>query len=176
MPLSQSRAAARHRTPMKERAVVRRLRRPTVAGGNSAPLFQPAPEALDLVAMHVDEVRAAHGRFVALGRDGGSCPHVPYLLAQGVGREALAISLRETPRSATTHTGASGKPSSSPGASGASCACPGASTKAIARPRASATAMALVPKPPRERPSASRWSRLALDPRFWAPPRLSRAP
>src|SRR4051795_10517070 len=54
----------------------------------------------------------------------------------------------------------------SSGASGSSCACPGASAKPMARPAASAITQALVPKPPRERPSASRSSRRAELPPF----------
>src|SRR3954453_3746736 len=49
------------------------------------------------------------------------------------------------------------------GAIGSSLACPGASAKPIARPEPSTMTEALVEKPPRERPSASRWSRCAED-------------
>src|SRR3954454_3111010 len=55
----------------------------------------------------------------------------------------------------------------SSGASGSSCACPGARAKPMARPEASAITQALVPKPPRERPSPSRASRSAAVPPFW---------
>src|ERR1700712_2158034 len=55
---------------------------------------------------------------------------------------------------------------SSSGASGSSLACPGARAKPIARPDASAITQALLPKPPRERPTASRLSRCAEDPLF----------
>ena len=98
----------------------------------------------------------------------------------------LRMASDEQPLPAATHPGPSGTMStgtmsSSTGASGASCAWPGASTKPTARPWLSARATALVPKPPRGRPSrrfaernrlTSRWSRPALDPPFWPhPPR-----
>ena len=62
----------------------------------------------------------------------------------------------ESPRSPTIQAGASGNSLIRPGASGASCAWPGARAKATARPWPSAITQAFVPKPPRERPSASR--------------------
>src|SRR5690242_10571098 len=55
---------------------------------------------------------------------------------------------------------------SSTGAIGSSWAGPGASAKPIARPEPSAMTEALVEKPPRERPRASRLSRSAEDPLF----------
>src|SRR5215217_6980914 len=53
------------------------------------------------------------------------------------------------------------------GAIGSSLAGPGARAKPIVRPAPSAMTQALVEKPPRERPSASRWSRSAEAPPFW---------
>src|SRR5215217_1218278 len=52
------------------------------------------------------------------------------------------------------------------GAIGSSLAGPGARAKPIAWPAPSAMTQALVEKPPRERPSASRWSRCAEAPPF----------
>src|SRR3954466_7328455 len=60
-------------------------------------------------------------------------------------------------------------------ACGRSCAWPGARMKATARPSPSAITHALVPYPPRERPSASRSSRAWLvAPFFPRPPPLVR--
>src|SRR4051812_8046382 len=75
------------------------------------------------------------------------------------------------PRSATTHFGTPGKRSRSGTAWGSSWAWPGARMKATARPSPSAITHALVPYPPRERPSASRSSRpLLVAPFFPRPP------
>src|SRR3954453_12743416 len=75
------------------------------------------------------------------------------------------------PRSATTHLGTPGKRSRSGTAWGSSWAWPGARMKATARPSPSAITHALVPEPPRERPSASRSSRpLLVAPFFPRPP------
>src|SRR3954464_4436618 len=84
------------------------------------------------------------------------------------GREPrLQISMRKTceenPRSATIHSATAVRKLSRTGAIGSSLACPGASAKPIARPEPSTMTEALVEKPPRERPSASRWSRCAED-------------
>ena len=55
-----------------------------VAGGDGAPLFEPGPEALDLIAVVVDPIRAGHGRFVALRRDRRPSAHTPDVLAKDV--------------------------------------------------------------------------------------------
>ncbi len=55
-----------------------------VAGGDGAPLLEPGPEALDLVAVVVDPIRAGHGRFVALRRDCRPSAHVPDVFAKDV--------------------------------------------------------------------------------------------
>src|SRR3954449_9713928 len=79
----------------------------------------------------------------------------------------LPISLRDScegkPRPATIHSATAVRKLSRTGAIGSSLACPGASAKPIARPEPSTMTEALVEKPPRERPSASRWSRCAED-------------
>src|SRR4051794_5848027 len=138
-----------------------------VPGRDRAPFLEPAPETFDEVAVVVDVVGAGHGRLVPPGRDRGPCAAVPDQPAEGV-RAVAAI--------ADDHSGTRGSWSRSPGASGSSCAWPGASAKATAQPRPSAITHALVPKPPRERPSASRRSRSREVPLFWAHPRPCGAP
>ena len=55
-----------------------------VSGRDGAPFLKPGPEALDLVAVVVDPVRAGDGGLVALGRDRWPCAHVPDVLTDGV--------------------------------------------------------------------------------------------
>ncbi len=55
-----------------------------VACGDGAPLLELGPEALDLVAVVVDPVRAGDGCFVALRRDRGPRARVPDVLTKGV--------------------------------------------------------------------------------------------
>src|SRR3978361_161155 len=64
------------------------------------------------------------------------------------------------------HCGMMLRKASRRGARGSSWACPGAREKPIARPEPSAITQALVPKPPRERPTASHSSRWSEDPPF----------
>ena len=59
-----------------------------VAGGNRAPFLPPRSEVLDKAAVRVDPGRASDRRIGALGRDRGTCPHVPDAVAEGVGGEA----------------------------------------------------------------------------------------
>src|SRR5215207_7153411 len=80
------------------------------------------------------------------------------------------------PRSATTHFGTPGKQARSGTAWGSSWAWPGARMKATARPSPSAITHALVPYPPRERPSASRSSRSLLVAPFFRARRLVVSP
>lgn len=61
-----------------------------VSGGDGAPLIEPGPEALDLIAVVVDPVRAGDGRLVALRRDRGSRAHIPDVLTKGVAGVATA--------------------------------------------------------------------------------------
>ena len=55
-----------------------------VADGDGAPFLEPGPEALDLVPVVVDPVRAGDGRLVALGRDRGPRTYVPDVLTKSV--------------------------------------------------------------------------------------------
>src|SRR3954454_11665884 len=55
-----------------------------IAGGNGAPLFQPRPEPLHVVAIVVDPLRAGDLVLVALGRDRRSRAQAPDVLAKGV--------------------------------------------------------------------------------------------
>src|SRR4051795_1025891 len=55
-----------------------------IAGGNGAPLFQPRPEPLHVVAIVVDPLRAGDLVLVALGRDRRTRAQAPDVLAKGV--------------------------------------------------------------------------------------------
>src|SRR4051794_2821840 len=55
-----------------------------VAGRNRAPLFQPRPEPLHVVAIVVDPLRTGYRGFVLLGRDRRTRTQVPDVLAEGV--------------------------------------------------------------------------------------------
>lgn len=76
-------------------------------------------------------------------------------------RHSERNSLASHAMSASAQNGASGKRRISVKDGANSCACPGVSTKSTNRPAASHTPTILVPRPPRERPSAS--SRLAAN-------------
>src|SRR5215211_2686810 len=129
-----------------------------VAGCDGAPLLQSRPAALDEVAVALDPGWQATGaslRFVGMaGREPRS-------------QMSLRNACEEYPRSATIHSAKAVRKLSRTGAIGSSLAGPGARAKPIARPAPSAMTQALVEKPPRERPSASRWSRCAEAPPFW---------
>src|SRR3954454_18217521 len=55
-----------------------------IAGRNGAPLFQPRPEPLHVVAIVVDPLRAGHRSFVLFGRDRRTRAQGPDVLAKGV--------------------------------------------------------------------------------------------
>src|SRR3954469_3002074 len=59
-----------------------------IAGGNGAPLFQPRPEPLHVVAIVVDPLRTGDLFLVALGRDGRAGTALPNVLAKGVAAQA----------------------------------------------------------------------------------------
>src|SRR5215207_9838156 len=59
-----------------------------IAGGNGAPLLQPRPEPLHVVAIGVDPVRAGDLFLVAPRGDGRASPQVPDVLAKGVAAQA----------------------------------------------------------------------------------------
>src|SRR4051795_13220933 len=59
-----------------------------IAGGNGAPLFQPRPEPLDVVAIGVDPLRAGDLFLVALGGDRRASAQAPDVLAKGVTAQA----------------------------------------------------------------------------------------
>src|SRR4051795_10334460 len=64
------------------------LGRLLIAGRNRAPLFEPGPEPLHVVAIGVDPVRAGDLVLVALGRDRRSRAQGPDVLAKGVTAQA----------------------------------------------------------------------------------------
>ena len=59
-----------------------------IAGGNGAPLFQPRPEPLHVVAIVVDPLRAGYRSFVLFGRDRRTRAQAPDVLAKGVTAQA----------------------------------------------------------------------------------------
>src|SRR4051794_6825420 len=59
-----------------------------VAGRNRAPLLEPCPEPLHVVAIVVDPVRTGHRGFVLLGRDRRTRTQVPDVPAEGVTAQA----------------------------------------------------------------------------------------
>ena len=59
-----------------------------VASGDGARFLQAAPQALDFVAVPVDEVRAAHRNLVPFYWNRGPPVHVPHLAADGIRRVA----------------------------------------------------------------------------------------
>src|SRR4051794_39406140 len=70
------------------RRVFRPARSSRPAGCNRAPLFQPRPEPLHVVAIVVDPLRTGHRGFVLLGRDRRTRTQVPDVLAEGVTAQA----------------------------------------------------------------------------------------
>src|SRR4051795_13001199 len=59
-----------------------------IAGRNRAPLLEPSPEPLHVVAIVVDPLRTGHRGFVLLGRDRRTRTQVPDVLAEGVAAQA----------------------------------------------------------------------------------------
>ena len=116
-----------------------------VSCGNRTPFPEPGPAAFDAVAVGVDPVGTSHRCLVLACRDRRSGTEVPDVLAE----DAAAVA-----RSATTKRGICGTRWGRGTACGSSSAGPCASAKVTARPALSALTQALVPKPPRERPSA----------------------
>src|SRR3954470_23600071 len=55
-----------------------------IAGRNRAPLLEPRPEPLDLVAIGVDPVRTGYRGLVPLRRDRWTRTQIPDVLAKGV--------------------------------------------------------------------------------------------
>src|SRR3954467_14834762 len=64
------------------------LGRLLIAGRNRAPLLEPSPEPLHVVAIGVDPVRAGDLVLVALRGDGRASPQVPDVRAKGVAAQA----------------------------------------------------------------------------------------
>lgn len=118
-----------------------------VASGHGPALLEPGSTALNEVSVPVDVVRA---RLVSLApRREGTTGMDP------MARHSERNSLASHAMSASAQDGASGKRRISVKDGANSCACPGVSTKLTNRPAASRTPTILVPRPPRERPSAS---------------------
>ena len=137
--------------------------RTAAANKNTNAIYMPTIRGLDARnSCDLTHLRQSQARSSARG-DGRASPQV-----QMYSRKAWLLK----PRSTTTHFGTPGKRSRSGMACGSSWAWPGARMKATARPSPSAITQALVPYPPRERPSASRVSRSAGVTLFGRPGRL----
>ena len=109
-----------------------------VARRDCAPLLQPAPKALDAIAVVVDPFGAGDRGLVPLRRDRGPRAEVPGVLAEGM--TGVATVGDDPPRHIwQTREQRHGK------ARGSSCACPGAIWKAMARPALSTIARIFVP-------------------------------
>src|SRR4051812_1487660 len=59
-----------------------------VAGRDGAPLLEPCPEPLDLVAIVINPVRASDWCLVVFGRNSRTCAALPDVLAEGVTAQA----------------------------------------------------------------------------------------